>query len=195
MHTKIRVAYYSVATPFFDRLLVHLSSFGREVAMEEGPSPRRCTMLWPRPGGEVEVEVRGVSSRLASGARLSILELIAMERASGAGADTFERELDALREATAVVFVVDDQAHHYKRYIRAIETLRADLLAAGRRLEEVPVVFQLNHAMLEGIGVTPVTDLVQALTWPRCAYVEASPKEKRGAREALDRAIDLYDAL
>jgi hypothetical protein len=193
MHTRIRVAYYSVATPFFDRLLAHLSSFGRDVAMEEGPSPGRCTMLWPRPGGDVEVEILGVSSRLASGARLPIMELIAMERASGAG--TFERELEALRAAAVVVFVVDDQAHHFKRYVRAIETLRADLLAAERQPEEVPVVFQLNHTMLEGIGVTPVADLAQALTWPRCAYVEAFPKEKRGAREALDRAIDLYDAL
>ncbi|MGK3991997.1 hypothetical protein [Sorangium sp. So ce1024] len=73
--------------------------------------------------------------------------------------------------------------------------LRADLIAAGRNPDEIPVVFQICHPYQEGVPTTPTSGIVPALTWARCDHLEAFPGEMRCTKEALDRAIGLYEEM
>jgi hypothetical protein len=108
----------------------------------------------------------------------------------------YARWLAALQRVQVVVFVADDQAHLLWRHACALKVLRADLVEAGRDPDSIPVVFHIDHPDEEGCPVAPMSEVTQRLTWPRCSYVEAFPKEnRRGTSEALDRAIDMYEAM
>jgi hypothetical protein len=69
------------------------------------------------------------------------------------------------------------------------------LVAAGRDPDTIPVVFQIYHPHQEGVPTSPTSDIVAGLTWARCDHLESFPGDKRGMKEALDRAIALYEEM
>ncbi|WP_437964702.1 hypothetical protein WMF04_34200 [Sorangium sp. So ce260] len=187
------MVYYKATMGAPETLLRHVCSLGDDGVIVSEPVPREGHVLWAR--GDVVYSLhlffvysRGRSSR-------SIENLVAIEAAADDGYPVFAREFAALKHAETIVLSVDDTEHRFGRNKHFVEVLRADLIAAGRDPDAVPVVFQINHPCNDGVPTIPVADMVQALTWARCDHVEAFPQDKRGAKEALDRAIALYEEM
>ncbi|WP_437708770.1 hypothetical protein WMF45_31460 [Sorangium sp. So ce448] len=178
-----------------EKLLRHVGSYGSDsVVIDEPGGPREGRVLWTRGDVVYSLHLFFVWVRGSSWAH-AIENLVATEAAEHHGSTTFARELAALKRAQTIILLVDDQTHRIWRGRHFTKMLRADLIAAGRNPDDIPVVFQINHPCQEGVPTTPASDIIPGLTWARCDHVEAFPKEKRGAKEALDRAIALYEEM
>ncbi|XYH94175.1 hypothetical protein ACMHYB_41005 [Sorangium sp. So ce1128] len=181
----LHVVYYTgpAGSPY--RLLRHLAGLARSASIEAGPTPSSAELLWPR--GAIAVPLR-LSLVVTRGvAWHEPIEGLAAE------SDEVRGELAVLRHARVVVLPVDGRARRLALGAHRAMTLRADLIAAGRQPEQVPVLFQVDRHADPHEPAAALSDIARALGWPRCAHVEAFPREKRGAREALDRAIVLYE--
>lgn len=196
---ELFVVYYAATYPIPVEFLPKLAGLAREATVKLQPWPAEAELRWPRPQADtstIKVHLTWVAQRLASAGLKPIEELVAGEATYPAHFDrSYTRDFEALKRAHAVVYLVDDQAHRFKRYVRHIGTLRADLIAAGHRPEDVPVVVQIAHPMLEGVATRPTGDLIEAISWPRCRYVEMFGSEKRGIGGALDQIITLYQEM
>ncbi|WP_437911944.1 hypothetical protein WME73_31460 [Sorangium sp. So ce302] len=176
-----------------ENLLRHLCSLGDDGVVVDESVPREGHVLWARGDVVYALHVFFVYSRGRSSR--AIEDLVAIEAAADDGYPVFAREFAALKHAQSIVFSVDDAEHRFGRSQHFVKVLRADLIAAGRDPDAIPVVFQINRPYNDGVLTVPTSDIVQALTWARCDHVEAFPQEKRGAKEALDRAIALYEEM
>ncbi|WP_437765815.1 hypothetical protein WMF27_27895 [Sorangium sp. So ce281] len=191
----LEVVYYKSTMGSAAKLLRHVCSFGSDSAVVDEPGgPTEGRVLWPH--GDVLyslhlffVWVRGSSWSHA------IENLVATEAAANHGSTTFSRELAALKRAQIIILLVDDQTHRVWRGPHFTKMLRADLVAAGRDPDTIPVVFQIYHPHQEGVPTSPTSDIVPGLTWARCDHLESFPGDKRGMKEALDRAIALYEEM
>ncbi|WP_156041697.1 hypothetical protein [Chondromyces apiculatus] len=101
----------------------------------------------------------------------------------------FEPVLQRLAKASGVVFVVDSQEVRREANIGWLKRLRADLLLAGRSLDDLPIVFQLNKRDLP--DVADVAELQRELRTDWCAYVESIAPKRIGTSEAIDHLFRL----
>ncbi|WP_437964700.1 hypothetical protein WMF04_34190 [Sorangium sp. So ce260] len=181
----LHVVYYAgpAGSPY--RLLRHLAGLARSASIEAGPTPARAELLWPRGAAALTLRLSLVVTRGV--AWHEPIEGLAAE------SDEVRAELEALRRAQVIVLPVDGRARWLALGVHRARTLRADLLAAGRQPGEVPVLFQVHRHADPNEPAAALPDIARALGWPRCDHVEAFPREKRGAKEGLDRAIALCD--
>ncbi|WP_437996119.1 hypothetical protein WMF26_33865 [Sorangium sp. So ce185] len=177
-----------------DGLLRHLCAQGRDGIVGEGSVPHEGRVLWAR--GDVLYSLHLFFARLRGTWPVpTMAEDAAQEAAEGHGSTFFAQRFAALKRAQVVVFVTDNQAYRFKRNRAFLLRLRADLISAGRDPDSVPVLFQIDCYRLEDVDKTPASEIIQVLTWSRCDHAQAFPEEKRGAKEALDRAIALYEEV
>jgi len=94
-----------------------------------------------------------------------------------------------LRDAHAVVVVVDSQLSRLQASVEHLARLRAGLVDIGREPETLPIVFQCNKRDLP--EVASEAQLRSALEWPHCVYVESVARTGAGVVEALRTAISL----
>ncbi|MGK3991999.1 hypothetical protein [Sorangium sp. So ce1024] len=181
----LHVVYYAGPTGSPYRLLRHLAALARSASIEAGPTPARAEVLWPRGAAVLSLRLSLVVTRGV--AWHQPIEGLAAE------SDEVRGELESLKRADAVVLPVDGRARWFPLGVHRATMLRADLSAAGRRPELVPVLVQVNRYTDPNEPAAALPELARALAWPRCDYVEAFPREKRGAGEALARAIALYE--
>jgi hypothetical protein len=217
----MRVVYYGAAMGGRLSLIRRLCALGRDAIVHDDPgSVEEVELLWPRDDSRADaLKLRAtiVWSRLHGGAGCEPIEnLVAQERSGELPYHTFSRGLEALRLAQAIIFVVDDLSHNFRREARGLDILRADLRATGRAPEDVPVVFQVLHPLMimrdedayvetistrsvqdpvirQKIVATPPAEIVETLTWPRCAHIDDSLRDEQGTREAMNRAIALHE--
>ncbi|WP_437313961.1 hypothetical protein [Sorangium sp. So ce385] len=164
--------------------------------MDDEGTPTEGHVLWTYGDALYFLHLFSVWERSAAW-NVAIENLVADEAARAAEDHgrtdfAFANELAALKRAQAVVFLATNAEHCFGRMRHFVKMLRADLVAAGRDPDSVPVVFQINHW---GPPIMPMSDLLQVLTWPRCDHVQAFSEDHRGAKEALDRAIALYEEM
>ncbi len=181
--TPIHVVYYTATLGRPEGLVRHLCTLGAQAALEGTRFLREARLLWPHRGRPRAVEVfvvatRGTSWHEAIGNILSLN-------------DDIPRELEALRRADVVVFLASSHQQAFGRNLLFLKLLRADLVAAGRDPDSIPVLFQIQR--VSG-GATPTAELIRVLTWARSDHLEAFPEESRGLGEALDSALDLFDS-
>ncbi|WP_437522426.1 hypothetical protein WME79_31600 [Sorangium sp. So ce726] len=181
----LHVVYYMGPTGSPYRLLRHLAGLARSASIEAGPTPAGVQLLWPRGAAALPLRVSLVVTRGV--AWHEPIEGLAAE------SDEVRAELEALKRAHVVVLSVDGRARWLALGVHRTTTLRADLIAAGRQPEQVPVLFQVHRHADPNEPAAALSDIARALVWTRCDHVEAFPREKRGAREALDRAIALHE--
>ncbi|WP_437605848.1 hypothetical protein WMF20_32945 [Sorangium sp. So ce834] len=181
----LHVAYYTGPTGSPYRLLRHLAALARSASIEAGPTPARADLLWPRGAAVLPLRLSLIVTRGV--AWHEPIEGLAAE------SDEVRGELDALRRAQVVVLPIDGRARRLALGVHRAAALRADLIAAGRQPEQVPVLFQVHRYADPNEPAAALPDIARALAWPRWDHVEAFPREKRGAREALDRAIALHE--
>jgi hypothetical protein len=193
-HAQLEVVYYKSTMGSAAKLLQHVCSFGSDSSVADEPLPREGRVLWVRGDVVYELHVFFVYARGSSWSH-AIESLVAMEAAADNDDPVFARELAALKRAQIIILLVDDQTHRVWRGPHFTKMLRADLVAAGRDPDTIPVVFQIYHPYQEGVPTTPTSDIVPGLTWARCDHLESFPGEKRGMKEALDRAIALYEEM
>ncbi|AUX35000.1 uncharacterized protein SOCE836_071880 [Sorangium cellulosum] len=190
----LEVVYYKSTMGNAEGLLRHVFSHGSDGVVVEEPVPREGRVLWTRGDVVYSLHLFFVEARGSSWAH-AIENLVATEAATVHESTTFAREFAALKSAQTIILLVDDQTHRVWRGRHFTKMLRADLIAAGRNPDDIPVVFQIDHPCQEGVPTTPSSDIIPGLSWARCDHIEAFPKEKRGAKEALDRAIALYEEM
>jgi hypothetical protein len=183
----LRVVYYAGLTGSPYRLLRHLATLATAASMDEDPCATEASLRWPHAGAERAVHLSLVVTR-------GVAWHLPIETLAGTS-EQVRWELEALRRAEVVVFLVDGRARGLALNRRFTQLLAADLATAGRRPEDVPVLFQVHRYPEPDGGAAPLPDLVRALAWPRSDHVEAHPRERRGAGEALDRAIELHGEL
>lgn len=218
MSPPLRVVYYTSTGVGPTAMLRHLATYAVRAELGSRPPRADADMLWPRGAGRdpVALHIRCVHGRLTSGGHMALVDLVAEETQQDEEHRYYTQDMAELTTADVIIFVVDDQAHRFQRYERNLRRLEEDLSAVNRAPRDVPVVFQI-HRLVEDmaeeeatlevvftrsgqeperrrITAVPVADLRQMLVWPRCDHVVAFPRRKRGAKEALDRAIDLYEA-
>jgi signal recognition particle receptor subunit beta len=88
-----------------------------------------------------------------------------------------------LREADGIVFVVDSRRERLDANIEALHDVVEALVAAGRRIDEVPAVLQLNKC--DDPTAMPHEELLEALGFDGEAYVEAVAHLGHGVVETL----------
>ncbi|WP_437275427.1 hypothetical protein WME90_29815 [Sorangium sp. So ce375] len=181
----LHVVYYAGPTGSPYRLLRHLAGLARSSSIDAGPTPARAQLLWPRGAAAVPLRVSLVVTRGV--AWHEPIEGLAAE------SDEVRAELEALKHADVVVLPVDGRTRWLALGVHRARTLRADLIAAGRQPAQIPVLFQVHRYADPNEPAAALSDITRALAWPRCDHVEAFPREKRGAKEALDRAVALYE--
>ncbi|WP_437950306.1 hypothetical protein WME98_05430 [Sorangium sp. So ce296] len=193
-HVHLDVLYYKTTMSAPETLLRHLCSLGRDGAVADEPVPSEGRVLWARGDVVYSLHLFFVWLR-GTWPAPTLADFAALEAAENRGSTTFAQRFAALKRAQAIVFLTDNQAYRFKRNRQFLLRLRADLISAGRDPDTVPVVFQINCYCREDVLKTPTSDIIQVLTWPRCDHVEVFPQEMRGAKEALDRAITLYEEM
>lgn len=183
-HPPLHVAYYAGPTGKPYRLLRHLASVAVAASIADEPFAARARLSWAHRGVERDVDASLIATRTV-GWHLPLHELTE---------DAIATEVEALRCADVIVFMADGRRHTLALNRSLVRVLSDDVVAVGRG-SEVPVVFQIHrYPASEGPEAT-IEELRAALVWPRCEYVEAHPREKRGAAEALGSAIDIHDEL
>ncbi|XXT16023.1 hypothetical protein WME94_37890 [Sorangium sp. So ce429] len=193
-HVHLEVVYYKATLSAPEALLRHICALGIDGVVVEEPAPKEGRVLWTCGDVLYSLHLFFVRSRCGPWNH-SIEDLVAMEAAADHGDTSFAQELAALKRAQAIILVVEDAMPRFGRTRHFVKMLRDDLIAAGRDPDAIPVVFQINHSYQDGVPTMPISDLLQVLTWLRCDHVEAFAREKRGAKEALDRAIALYEEM
>ncbi|MGK3991994.1 hypothetical protein [Sorangium sp. So ce1024] len=193
-HTRLDVVYYKATLSAPEALLRHICALGVDGVVVDEPVPKEGHVLWKCGDVMYSIHLFFVWSRCGPW-NYSIEDLMAMEAAADHGDTSFAQELAALKRAHTIILVVEDAVPRFGRTRHFVKMLRADLIAAGRDPDTIPVVFQINHSYQEGVPTMPLSDLLQVLTWSRCDHVGAVAREKRGAKEALDRAIGLYEEM
>ena len=88
-----------------------------------------------------------------------------------------------LREAHGVVFVVDSRRERLEANVEALGEVVAALEDAGRDVDSVPAVLQLNKC--DEPSAVPSHELLAALGCEGEPYVKAVAHEGRGVRETL----------
>jgi hypothetical protein len=194
--TLIEVVYYKANWNTPKSILGYLCSLGSDGAVDDERTPTEGHVLWTHGNAQCSLHLFSVWQRSAAW-NVAIENLVADEAVRAAEdhsrADfAFANELAALKRAQTIVFLATNAEHCFGRMRHFVKMLRADLVAAGRDPDSVPVVFQINHW---GPPTMPMSDLLQVLTWPRCDHVQAFSEDHRGAKEALDRAIALYEEM
>ncbi|WP_437586348.1 hypothetical protein [Sorangium sp. So ce1000] len=193
-HARLEVVYYKATVSSPEALLRHVCSLGIDGLVVDDPVPKEGCVLWPVGDVMYALNLFFVWTRCGPWNH-AIEDLVAMEAAANHGDTSFAQELAALQRAQIIVLVVEDAVPRFGRTRHFVKMLRADLIAAGRDPDAIPVVFQINHSYQDGVPIMPISDILEVLTWARCDHVEAFAREKRGAKEALDRAIALYEEM
>lgn len=98
-------------------------------------------------------------------------------------------EIDFLRNVDGIVFVVDSAIFRIQDNLDFLETTREDLLALGRDLEKISMVFQFNKRDLPDVMGVP--NLRKLFHWPHCDYSESIATQGFGVLDALTRLIYL----
>ncbi|WP_437605850.1 hypothetical protein WMF20_32955 [Sorangium sp. So ce834] len=186
--------YYKATMSAPDAHLRLLCSLGRDGVVADGSVPYEGRVLWPHGDVVYSLHLFFVWMR-GTWPAPTIAEWAAQEAAEGHGSTYFAQQLAALKRANVIVFVTDNQTYRFKRNRLFLLRLRADLVSAGRDPDTVPVLFLIDCYLREDIEKAPTPDIIQVLTWSRCDHVQVFPEEKRGDKEALDRAIALYEEM
>jgi hypothetical protein len=193
-HPRLDVLYYKTTMSAPEALLRHLCTLGGDGVVADELVPSEGRVLWPCGDVVYSLHLFFVWLR-GTWPAPTLADFAALEAAENRGSTSFAESLAALKRAHAIVFVTDNQAYRFKRNRQFLLRLRADLISAGRDPDTVPVVFQINCYCREDVTKTPTSDIIQVLTWPRCDHIEVFPQGLRGAKEALDRAIALYEEM
>lgn len=99
--------------------------------------------------------------------------------------------IEFLGTIDGVVFVVDSQPERREHNLGWLDRLRADLRLAGRELNTMSVVFQLNKRDIP--DVMSVADIQADLKTERCSYLESVASSGIGTKEALRELLRLID--
>ena len=92
-----------------------------------------------------------------------------------------------LREADGLVFVVDSRRSRMEANIEALGDVVAALEDAGREIDSVPAVLQLNKR--DADDAVPVDELLEELGCPGEQYLEASAHLGAGVIETLRMVV------
>lgn len=103
----------------------------------------------------------------------------------------FRTEIEFLRTADGLIFVVDSQNEALDRNIDMLDFCLAMLGFVKKKPEDVPLVFQLNKRDLPNIISIDV--LKSRLKWPGCQYVESIASKDIGVYQALDELVSLIE--
>ena len=147
-----------------------------------------ATLQWPSGRRTRSVQAFLMVNRLDH-----VLSSVDETLAKGDEAAAFE--LEFLARAHVVVFLLDARPHVFQSNRMVFDRFRADVLALGRKPEDFPVLFQVDRLARDDQDPIPLAKFVEIVSWPRCDYQEAYPAENRGFKEAMDRAIGLYDEM
>jgi hypothetical protein len=97
--------------------------------------------------------------------------------------------IDRLGQAIGIVLVADSQVLRWDHNLGSLARLRADLRLAGRDLERIPVVFQLNKRDLPDI--MSAKEMRRGLRTGYCDYVETIAHRRLGVKDAVRCLLDL----
>lgn len=103
--------------------------------------------------------------------------------------DALRPVIARLAETVGIIFVADSQVLRWDHNIGSLKRLRADLKLAGRDLDRIPVVFQLNKRDLPDI--VSANEMRRSLHTSRCDWVESIASKRLGVKESLRRLLDL----
>lgn len=100
--------------------------------------------------------------------------------------DTSRRTI--LAQVDGIVFVVDTQRERIRQSVESLAELEESLLATtGRRLTDVPLVFQYNKRDLP--GVVPVAELERTLNPDGAPSFEAVASSGQGVFDTLKACV------
>jgi hypothetical protein len=184
--SPLHAVYYTATFGRTENLVRHLIALSSDTPFQDGLFVRDASLLWRSGDLARAVDVFVVATRTLTWNQpiQNILDLN----------DVIPQELEALRRADVIIFLAGNYVPFYGRNLHFIKLLRADLVAAGRDPDQMPLLFQIQRAPAGTTTPTTLTaELIPVLSWPHCDHREAFPEDGRGYKEALDRAIELYD--
>ena len=105
--------------------------------------------------------------------------------------DDWQHEIEHIKHIDGIIFVANSDPHAQVSNGHFINRLQKNLAWVGRKLEDVPVIFQLNHRDLD--GKMPIETMKKTLYSKICDYQLSIAIRQQGTHQALKKMIDLLD--